>query len=765
MTRDAAFFYQIIKPGRYLGTEFGVPRNGHSVSAREIVWYYPDRYERAITDSAWRRSYFQVAGLPGVRVSRAVEYARDVWSTLAGSGKPVFSLDHLDDIRAAACIVFWAPDVLTAAHIPSIMRRAGLDRGNATIGVICNGTWIPRFLGGHVDWIVPAPNGWLQHDLVEYIRNGGTFPPALIHSRDSSRIEELVRSWRQSSLETSVTQTTPRWVPRVEVEEDFFDVELSRVDVDGTLTSRSVSSVVMDALDGLQSTGVDGVRFCQGGAGAPSTLVGALSELQRRFSMKRVRAWLPAITCNEFRDNWLSYKPHMLKPTIRLSITETLESVLAAETGNRALNHGWQGITGVLQFDSFETLTDMLAPTQSILRRWSVAAQGHADKRPLRLMYKPAPVARWRDSASEPDETSIRHLSSEFRQFKDELSRIAAVGTFRIEDVIARNWLATADCNIWDRLAALDLSDTNESDAPPFDWYNWFRQASGFSEPPRALYLSVPDCPDVSTVSVDDPVFATLPAAELNAPADNLFGRRRQRSGISRRIVAPPMTRMRVRWAKGMSWRLYSHLDVVRAIERSVRRAGLPASYSEGFHPRLKLSFGPPLAFGLLSETEYFDLMLEEDFQSSDTEKLERQFPEGLRLLEARGVAAGMPALSDVLNEAVYTGTIPIALASAQQKLEQFRALDQVSWVRIGRDDRRPVDPRKTLRSTSVNESSDGTRWELSVTLGGEGNIRPTEWAMLLFGFTQGQLADIIITRTELNIRKGSTVRTPFDTI
>jgi hypothetical protein len=158
-------------------------------------------------------------------------------------------------------------------------------------------------------------------------------------------------------------------------------------------------------------------------------------------------------------------------------------------------------------------------------------------------------------------------------------------------------------------------------------------------------------------------------------------------------------------------------------------------------------------------------LLLEEDFQNSDSEKLSRNFPEGLGFEEARGIAAGMPALSDTLNEAIYSAIIPMGLAEAERKLVEFEERTEVSWVRIGREDRRPIDPRKTLRHAVVEQTPKGTRWELSVVLGGEGNIRPTEWAMLLFGFTQKELAEIIITRIALNIRRGSTVRTPFEPV
>lgn len=766
MTRDAAFFYQIIKPGRYLGGEVGIPRNGASPSAREIVWYYPDRYERAITDSAWRRSYFQVSNQPGVRVSRGVEYARDVWASLESSGKPTFTLDHLSDIRAAACVVFWAPDVLTAAHIPAIMRRSGLANSGVTIGVVCDGAWIPRFLFGHVDWIAPAPDGWLPGELLAYLRDGGFLPACAIPAKNlPSDPATSIDSWRQGQLAASDSGSTPRWVPRVEVEDDYFDVELTRIISNGRISTRDVASVVIDTLDGLKSTGVDGVRFCNSGADDSALTVAALSELQRRHSMKRVRVHLPAITIDQFRNDWLAYKPHILKPMLRLTINDSEDQSVAIETGNRALNIGWQGLTAVLDFDSFEKLLGMLKHVQTILRGWSQAAQGHSDKRPLRIEYSPAPVGQWTNAANEPDDYSVRQFSSDFRQFKDDLSRIAAVGTFRIEDIMVRNWLAATELDIWAGLSGLELSDPNDPESSSFDWFGWLRQGSGMTEPPRSPYLSVNFTSSRATDAQADESapMPTYPA--LLAPSENLFGRRKQRAVASNRMVAPPLTRMRVRWAKEMPWRLYSHLDVVRAIERAIRRAGLPASYSEGFHPRLKLSFGPPLAFGLLSETEYFDLLLEEEFQQSDSAKLLRTFPDGLRFEEARGIAAGMPALSDTLNEAIYSAVIPMDLADAEGKLDEFQDREEVSWVRIGREDRRPIDPRKTLRHAIVEEVPEGTRWELSVVLGGEGNIRPTEWAMLLFGFSKEQLANIIITRTGLNIRRGSTVRTPFEPV
>lgn len=51
-----------------------------------------------------------------------------------------------------------------------------------------------------------------------------------------------------------------------------------------------------------------------------------------------------------------------------------------------------------------------------------------------------------------------------------------------------------------------------------------------------------------------------------------------------------------------------SHLDLMRAMTRTLRRAGLPLWYTEGFHPHLRLTFGQPLSLGFESECEAMEV-------------------------------------------------------------------------------------------------------------------------------------------------------------
>ncbi len=75
--------------------------------------------------------------------------------------------------------------------------------------------------------------------------------------------------------------------------------------------------------------------------------------------------------------------------------------------------------------------------------------------------------------------------------------------------------------------------------------------------------------------------------------------------------MVQPM-QIRAMFYKVGSLQYISHLDLVRTMTRNIIRAGIPAWYSQGFNPRLKLTFSLPLSIGTESECEFFDIRLTE---------------------------------------------------------------------------------------------------------------------------------------------------------
>lgn len=758
---EDSFFYHVNRPGRYLGGEAGVACNGDTEGARTVAWFHPGRYEEAMADPGWRRGYFQLVGHPGIRCVRAIEFAGDAWRRLADHNIAPFDLDRQGDLRRVDTIVFRVPDVFAAAHIPAILHRLGLGSDGPEIGVLVDGHWAPRFLAGHIDWIAPAAGGWLSEPLLNYLAAGSGRPASLCDGRDPSVWDSFWNDeWLPAPLHPVAWEKTPRWVPRVEIGDDWVDVEMVGVGPQGQLETRPPATIVADALDGLRTTGVDGLRFCDSGHNQAALVAATLTNLSRVYNMRRVRATFPALSADAYLAHWKAYKPHLIKPGLRLVVDATADEGQLIDIGRQAFNAGWISITAEMQFGGFDECTAMLPKFRNVLSAWHRAVESFADKRLVRLEYRPAPLDLWADPPTGPAEDDVRRIAGEFRHFKEDASRWAAVGAFRIEEVMARNWLAAAGPEIWPMLAELNLTDPDDEGAPPFDWFAWMRQKSGLQGPPGGSYLKV-QAPAGDIQTADTPISAET--ADVVTPQEHLFGRRKKKMGFSRRLTAPALMRMRLRFRKGLSWRLYSHLDVVRAIERAIRCSQIPVSYSEGFHPRMKISFGPPLPFGVISAAEYFDVVLTENYEPGFADRLAKALPEGLSVEEARGFTVNMSSLTETINEATFRAILPLEAEQAQVLVNQFMMQPDVQYRRPDRPDRKPFDPRKNLREISVEKLVEGSEWGLRVKLGQTGSIRPADWAMLLFNLSPEQLAGTVIERTALLVRKGGTVKTPLE--
>ncbi len=85
--------------------------------------------------------------------------------------------------------------------------------------------------------------------------------------------------------------------------------------------------------------------------------------------------------------------------------------------------------------------------------------------------------------------------------------------------------------------------------------------------------------------------------------------------------------------------RFHGQLEIARSLIRAVRRSGLPAVYSEGFHPHLKLSFEEALPLGMESLVERAVLTLSRRLEPDQVkEALNAELPPGLRVRRVEGL-------------------------------------------------------------------------------------------------------------------------------
>lgn len=136
--------------------------------------------------------------------------------------------------------------------------------------------------------------------------------------------------------------------------------------------------------------------------------------------------------------------------------------------------------------------------------------------------------------------------------------------------------------------------------------------------------------------------------------------------------------KLRMQITKDKDIRFISHLEYVRTIGRAIRRAKLPAAYSEGFNPHLKFSLASALGVGVVSYTEFVEIELAEPMEvEAAARALAAALPRGIRVLAADAVDTHHAALMSQAAGALYRVTLPYA-GDVQEAVRQFNAADSL---------------------------------------------------------------------------------------
>ncbi len=96
-----------------------------------------------------------------------------------------------------------------------------------------------------------------------------------------------------------------------------------------------------------------------------------------------------------------------------------------------------------------------------------------------------------------------------------------------------------------------------------------------------------------------------------------------------------PYKTLRIAYSKRGTAKYFGHLELVNILLRAVKRAGIPVKYSQGFHPKPRISFEDPLPVGIESLKEYLYLTVPVHINPTPIiNDLNVHLPEGLSVHE-----------------------------------------------------------------------------------------------------------------------------------
>ena len=175
---------------------------------------------------------------------------------------------------------------------------------------------------------------------------------------------------------------------------------------------------------------------------------------------------------------------------------------------------------------------------------------------------------------------------------------------------------------------------------------------------------------------------------------------------------APPVQRLRIRYAKRGRLRFTSHRDFSRAFERAIFRARLPMAYSSGFNSHPRISYAGASPTGAASEAEYVEIGLAQVVDPAFIRaQLEEALPDGLDVLEVVESAGG--SLADLMQGSHWLIDLiaePDACASA---VATFLATETVLVERMTKKGLREFDSRAAVISLSSAAHGDGARLDM----------------------------------------------------
>jgi len=171
----------------------------------------------------------------------------------------------------------------------------------------------------------------------------------------------------------------------------------------------------------------------------------------------------------------------------------------------------------------------------------------------------------------------------------------------------------------------------------------------------------------------------------------------------------PAVQKLRVRYAKRGRLRFSSTRDFQRALERALRRAGVPMAFSAGFHPHPKISYANAAPTGTASEAEYFEISVTERVDPGRVRGvLDEALPQGLDVLEV--VEATPGALADRLQASDWMmefRDLPVSVLIPAT--ERFLAAERVEVTRVMKNGPRTFDVRGAVVSLVASPCRDST--------------------------------------------------------
>lgn len=188
--------------------------------------------------------------------------------------------------------------------------------------------------------------------------------------------------------------------------------------------------------------------------------------------------------------------------------------------------------------------------------------------------------------------------------------------------------------------------------------------------------------------------------------------------------------KLRMQITKDKDIRFISHLEYIRTIERAIRRAKIPAAYSEGFNPHMKFSLASALGVGVVSYTEFVEIELAEPMEAEKAAmSLSKALPRGIRIIAGDAVESNHPALMAQAGGASYRVTLPYA-EDITAAVQDFNSRTELLFKKIApkkKDKVKEIDVKFYIPVVDVQQENNQTVFSFDCKITPTGSMKAVD--------------------------------------
>jgi radical SAM family uncharacterized protein/radical SAM-linked protein len=710
----AGLIATVQKPARYTGGEFNqVMKSGADL---RMAVCYPDLYEVGMSNHGIRILYDIANSIEGVACERVFSVDTDFEKRLREFGIPLFTLESHTPLAELDILAFNLSHELLYTNMLQVLDLGGVpfmarERNGSQPLVIAGGesTCNPAPMGDFVDafFLGDGEEGILEIAacLLSAKRKSLTRNEklALLEEIEGVYVPSLHRFIREDGRLAAVEGNRVRKrsyrapaphfplrpiVPNIRVAQDRAIVEVTRgcsnmcrfchagyYDLPcREYSPRLLSDGIMTVID---NSGYDELTLASLSIGDYRHLAELLNEILPRLNERGVSISLPSLRVDTGTLPIIERISSLRRASLTFAVESASEEMRALANKRistddllaivaHVFERGWQTLKlyfmiGLPGCESVDEAQEMIV----LLKRIASLSRGKKEINVTVSPFVPKPLtpfqwARQMDAA---------YFLDVVRRLKRGVPRSVTIKNHNVESSVLEGVLARGD----ERLAHVILGAYRDG-ARLDSWSEHFKYGIWEKRLNEALpeWNSLLEPRPESEVFPWDAVetgFERLVELQRKMPGDtSILKRKSQRpagvltvddhsvDAFERKYAV--VKRARLRLSKTGFARYVPHIDFMEIVKRSLRMAGLPVSFSQGFNKRERLAAGYPLPLGVESTCEMLDVDLYDDLDVSDIPgKMNERFPAGIRVESAHFVAAreALMAVTGAIEYSVET--------------------------------------------------------------------------------------------------------------